>query len=372
MKDKITLLLVINRFGYGGAERLAVDLLNNFNRDLFEIHALTIFHDKSKNFLEKEIYNDASLHKVLFHNLFDVRAYVSLYKVVKNVKPDIVLSHLFFSNTVIRVMRLFFSFKVVCVEHNNYIHRKRHQILLNKLLDRCTDSYVAISSGVKDFFANQTHINSDKIHVIENGVDFKKIAAKTVGFSRVQVRSQLGVSEDTKLFINVGRVVKQKNQLSLLKAFVTLHEVYPKTHLIVVGDGPEFENLQLYIDEKHAHYITLIGYKENVHPYLAASDYMVLSSKIEGFGLVILEAYAHNLPVVSTPTVGGKLLIVNGATGIISDSFSSHSIGLALEKAVTTVLSGDEEIQHIMEKYDIHRVVRDYEKLLCRELSINC
>lgn len=102
-------------------------------------------------------------------------------------------------------------------------------------------------------------------------------------------------------FVNVGRLSPEKNQLRLLEAFARTHRAHPETRLLIIGDGPERHTLERAI---HALGIdgaaVLTGAVSNPFAIMRAADCFVLSSDYEGQPMVLLEAGALGLPVLST------------------------------------------------------------------------
>lgn len=150
---KINLLIVINNLNIGGAERLVVDKLKYFDREKFKISLLTLIQIPDSNNFESEVPKDVLFYKIDFKNFKDVRSWYLLYKKLKKIKPDVVISHLFFSNTVIRFLKPFFRFKVVSVEHNTYLKKTKMQIFVDKLLSLFVFKIVAVSKTVANFIS---------------------------------------------------------------------------------------------------------------------------------------------------------------------------------------------------------------------------
>jgi glycosyltransferase involved in cell wall biosynthesis len=89
--------------------------------------------------------------------------------------------------------------------------------------------------------------------------------------------------------------------------------------MIMVGDGELFTSVQDYISNNKLD-IRLVGWKTNVSNFLAASDILLLTSKNEGFGMVIAEAGWYGKPTISTKVGGVTEFITNGETGVLVDS----------------------------------------------------
>ena len=105
--------------------------------------------------------------------------------------------------------------------------------------------------------------------------------------------------------ISVGRLSEQKGYDRLLRVFKKLKSDGLDIELILVGNGDKYNELNEYIVEnKLEKDVTLLGFKENPYKYVRASDYLYVSSISEGFSLVIGEAMAIGIPVVSVDCPG--------------------------------------------------------------------
>lgn len=120
--------------------------------------------------------------------------------------------------------------------------------------------------------------------------------------------------------ICVGRFTPQKRFDRLIEAFSLIADKYPTWHVDIYGDGEDKEKLQKQILEKNlTHRIILNPPTKDIYSEYLKSQFFVLSSDFEGFGLVIVEAMACGLPVVATDCPYGPSEIVeDGVTGVLS------------------------------------------------------
>lgn len=156
-------------------------------------------------------------------------------------------------------------------------------------------------------------INPEKIFVIYNAVDFKEI--KT---SKEEARKILDISG--RILISAGRLVPWKGFDSIIDIMPSLLNNFSDTKLIIVGDGPEKENIKSQIlNLKLGDKVMLAGSlpKENLLLYLKASDIFVLNTAYEGFSHQIVEAMAVGLPVVTTAIGGNPEIITDGLNGFL-------------------------------------------------------
>jgi glycosyltransferase involved in cell wall biosynthesis len=137
--------------------------------------------------------------------------------------------------------------------------------------------------------------------VINNGIDSKAYAFDPA--SRAAVRKSYGIDSETVVVGNVGRLAYEKNQSLLLHVFKVFHSTHPESVLLLVGDGPERENLKrLAVELDLENYVIFAGTTNDVPAYLSAMDVFVFPSIFEGFGMAPLEAIAAGLPVVMSTT----------------------------------------------------------------------
>ncbi|OGF49173.1 hypothetical protein A3G55_04430 [Candidatus Giovannonibacteria bacterium RIFCSPLOWO2_12_FULL_44_25] len=150
-------------------------------------------------------------------------------------------------------------------------------------------------------------VRGEKIRVIYNAFDFKSVGH--------QLRRPT-----SKLIISAGRLVPWKGFGTLIEIMPEILKEVPETRLVIIGDGPEREKLELQITNyKLQKTVILTGnlFREKVLEYLAAADVFVLNTAYEGFSHQILEAMAIGVPIVTTDSGGNPELIENGKEGFL-------------------------------------------------------
>lgn len=166
-----------------------------------------------------------------------------------------------------------------------------------------------------------------KVKVIYNAV------APPVNFSRQQVRSDLGLSEDDFVVISVGRLVPWKGFGVLLDLAPALAKEIVGFKLIIVGDGPERKKLKVESEKlKIKDKILFTGQlpQEKLWQYLAAADLFVLNTGYEGLPHIVIEAMFLGLPVVTTRVGGNPEVVQDGENGILVEYNSKEEIKKAI------------------------------------------
>lgn len=141
-------------------------------------------------------------------------------------------------------------------------------------------------------------------------------AANEIKSRRATIRRELGISEQDRVILFCGRLIKAKSPLDLVKAYQKLNSKNKK--LIFVGDGILKETLRSYVKKNNVSSVRFEGFKnrKEIPNYYAAADVFVLPSIREATGMVVNEAMCFGLPVVVSDQVGfGKDLVLDGDNG---------------------------------------------------------
>lgn len=265
----------------------------------------------------------------------------SLIRYIKEIKPDILVSF-----TPASSLLLLLAYKMslckgelVCIErtspsmetlhHKSYIN-KTHNYFRKIVYPRAT-KIVAISNGVKSELINLLNLSPEKINVIYN----PSLTKNKIRKSYEEINHRWFTSNEFPVVVGVGRLVKQKDFSSLIKAFHILRKK-KACKLIIIGDGEEKNTLLNLIQELDLeNEIDLLGFKENPHPYMRLADLFVMSSAWEGFGNVLVEAMAYGTPVISTDCFSGPAEILeNGKIAPLVKVGDIHAMASVMMNAL--------------------------------------
>jgi len=183
---------------------------------------------------------------------------------------------------------------------------------LAKYLYRWADRVVGVSQGVVDDLVQVVGIRQDRVQVIYNpGV---------TSDLRVRVQSPLNhpwfEAGQPPVLLAVGRLIKQKDFSTLIKAFSLLRESRP-ARLLILGEGPERAMLEVLIRQLGVDQdVSLPGFVDNPFAYMARASVFVLSSLWEGLPTVLVEALYCGAPIVATDCPSGpREILKNGQNG---------------------------------------------------------
>ncbi|MGQ9696727.1 MAG: glycosyltransferase family 4 protein, partial [Armatimonadota bacterium] len=171
---------------------------------------------------------------------------------------------------------------------------------------------IAITQAVANSLSN-AGIKAQRLRVIPNG-----IATPIPKRCRHEVRDALGISNGAPVLIVAARLMEDKGVAWALKAHALLRSRIPAAILLVAGDGPDRDALELMASELElGNSVRFLGFRDDVADLLAASDVCLVPSIAEGQSLVALEAMALGTPVVATSAGGLAEIILDGETGLL-------------------------------------------------------
>ena len=212
--------------------------------------------------------------------------------------------------------------KIVFYHHGMLIDEELHKTCYAKV-----NRIVAVSRGVADMLEKQYPMYAEKISVIPNHIDLETVLEKAKAYP---------VERPAKLcFATVGRLVEEKRYDLVVQAAKWLKD-HGKSDFVwwLIGDGPERAAIQKQISDAHLESeVLLMGSMENPMPYVAAADVYVQPSDAESFGLAMQEALILHTKVVTSKTIGGKLLVQNGQNGVWVEQ-TAEDIAAGIEKAL--------------------------------------
>ncbi|WP_294358888.1 glycosyltransferase [uncultured Clostridium sp.] len=218
-----------------------------------------------------------------------------------------------------------------------------------------SDAHLAIGENVMEDLAKT--INREKIFVVGNPVEVKnqKICKRP--------------DRNLKLLF-VGRFSNVEKRLDVL--FKALALVKEPWNIKLIGDGIDHDMIvKLAEDLKIYNHIEWTGWKENPWDYVDEASALILTSDLEGFGLVVVEALARGIPVISTSCGGPTYMIKDGVNGWLIE----REDYLKLAELINKIQNGDLDLPKVKScvdsvlKYDVDNVVDNIEKVLIRECN---
>lgn len=337
---------IIHRLMMGGMENGLVNLINHMPAERYR-HAIICLKDSS-DFSKRIRRDDVRIYCLNRKEGQDFGMFVRLYKLLRELKPDIV--HTRNLATVECQVPAFLAGirRRVHGEHgwdsNDPSGISRKYRWLRRLLQPLIPLYIPLSRQLQRYLEDKVGVPPGKIRRIINGVDTLKFYPAQNAKSAIS-GCPFEDRENLLLVGTLGRMQGVKDQTNLAKAFVELLRIRPQAkafaRLVMVGEGPLRQaSLDILQAAGVLDLAWLPGERDDNAEILRGLDIFVLPSLAEGISNSILEAMATGLPVVATAVGGNPDLVLDGETGRLAPPASPEK----LAEALSEYLDGRERI----------------------------
>jgi glycosyltransferase involved in cell wall biosynthesis len=312
-----SLSLFLPQLSMGGAEKMAINLLNEWESSHLDIELVL---GAEKGPLLEELSSEISVHSLKFNTerypiIFCANR---LGNYINTTDPDLMLSFMYHANiTTLLSRRLSEKNPKVIVSERNHLssvleslptYKRLAVKLLQSRLYPSADHIIPISEGVAHDLKTHIGVNKAKVSVVYNPV----VTDQVIQLSKEDVEEAWFNPTEDDIVLAAGRLHPQKDFKTLIQAF---DKVYSELDckLVILGEGDQRSDLEELIHkldlEEDVH---LPGRVNNPYKYMRQASVFVLSSRWEGFGNVIVESLACGCPVVSTDCPSGPREILDG------------------------------------------------------------
>jgi glycosyltransferase involved in cell wall biosynthesis len=357
---------LIPHLGGGGAERVTALLAKGLPAEKYELHLGLITEAES---------NEELPPWVTVHALGAPRVRAGAFRLlllVRQLKPDLILSGMFHLNFLVLLLRPFFPRGThVVVRQNATVSSilafggvPWYTRLLYRRLYRHADRVICQTRAMAEDLAEELGL-ADRIAVLPNPVDVERIRHS---ISQDQ-RSRAGRGPH---LLAVGRLSREKGFDLLLRALAQVREQYSGASLLIAGTGPEEAALKaecraLGIDTA----VSFLGHIAHPWSYFPEATLFVLPSRHEGLPNALLEAAAGGLPIVALPASGGLVDLVRGQSGVwLGSEISAEALAASLLSALGSLRPGERFAHPFVDAFRIDRAIQAYESLIDEVLEI--
>ncbi|VVN01256.1 Glycosyltransferase Gtf1 [Pseudomonas fluorescens] len=306
----------------GGTDRVAVELSNIFSNGGIDVTFLTMKKRQCDYFILNPsvkrldlgfVADDQADSGVSYLGFRAFKSFFKMFVLLAKERPEFLVSNWTSVNCFALLAALPFKTKVVCVEHIHF----------------------AQPSKLWQWFRKLTYWTAHRVVCLTDKdlADYERIGARAEKiYNPLTVEVSRPSKREGKRFIAVGRLELQKGFDILINSFRLVLDQHPDASLDIYGDGTQRSALSMLISElKLEDSINLRGATKDISGAYSRSDFFVLSSRFEGFGLVIIEAQAHGLPVVAFDCPRGPAEIISDrVNGLIAKDGSVTDLAMRM------------------------------------------
>ncbi len=365
--NRIGVMHLIDTLDFGGAERVAVNLVNFLSREQYQVHLCTTRRDGP---LESAMASDVGRLRLKRKRRFEIRAVINLIRYIR--AHDIRILHAHGASIFSAILASLFlpSVSVVWHKHSEFHEAKPEHQVFYWFLAKMVKNTIVVTQTLRVWVIEALGIPSEKVHCIPNFVMSFKNGREHL--KQPQLPQCLG-----KRLVCVANMRIQKNHFMLIKAMESVVQQEPATQLILIGSNQDsrYEEVVLpAIRELHLeNYVIYLGERSDVDSILKKCDIGILCSQTEGFPLVLLEYGVAGLAVIATRVGQCADILQNGESGVLVSSGDSEE----LTKAILTIIkeSGKQSIlgkrllQHVNEAYNPGEIIKRISEIYSKSLQ---
>ena len=337
------ILQIVQGLAPGGAERFVVDLSNELAKTN-DVYLFTWKRSGKGDFYRSQVQDN--VHQISLDKPMTLmtKVYIAIYviRLILRIRPDVVQVHcqafpyIIIPSLLLRQSRYFYTVHNLAANdtkpgvstwiRKKFLYINIHAVTISKI---CSDSF-------KDYYGYSDYAT------IENGC--RNIHTSDHLEDVQQEIASYRKSPNTKVFLNVARVVKEKNQVTLTKIFNKLIDKGFDVVILMIGNkelDPQITK-DIMATIKYPDRIKLMGTRNNIPDYLHEVDYFCLPSLWEGLPISLLEAGMSGVYPVVTPVGGMPDVIKNKQWGMLSKDTSEEAFEEAIKKALALKIDKEE------------------------------
>ena len=362
MTQRPRILLLIPHLGGGGAEQVTALLARHLSREKYEVHlGLVTGAEHGPESLPAGVIQHAIGAKRVRSAAF------GLIQLVRQVKPDVILSGMAHLNFLVLLLRSFFPRNASVVVRQNSIASASlafgdlpaYTQLLYRLLYHRADRMICQTQAMAEDLTRVCRVSKELMAVLPNPVDVSGI--------RTAAADDSGQWRGTgPHLLAVGRLAPVKGFDLLLQSLGKVRRLYPTADLTIAGAGPEDAQLkQLARELGLEEAVNFAGHVDQPSTFFSGATLFVLSSRHEGLPNALLETAAGGLPLVATPASEGIVDLLRNQPGVwLAAKADADELAEVIIEALRRLQPGQRFVHSFVEQFDLSKSIQAYERLI--------
>ena len=367
---KKNIVIVVSAMNMGGAQRVVSILANHWSENGYTVTLISTFTGTTKSHFQ--INKNVTLKYLTDSMMFPKKnplnllwKLIHLRKEIKNQNPDVVISFLARVNVATALSTIGMESSLIICERTwpPFASLNNNLLWIYRVLFKGAEKIIVQTQKSKAWMTKKFPDNNVK--VIPNPI----IYPLPVHMEQSVSPNSL-ILQNRKVILASGRMVKFKQFDLLIRAFFQMKDKYQDWDLVILGDGEEEDSLnKLLLELEITDRVYFPGSVGNNSEWYERADLFVLSSIVEGFPNVLLEAMAYELPCVSFDcNTGPRDIIKDGFNGILVAPAEKES---GLVNALNKMIDNEEfrndignNAIHVREKYSVRNIMQKWDDIL--------
>ena len=243
-----------------------------------------------------------------------------------------------------------------------------------RFICRFVNKFVTGPEFMLDYYEKEVGVRKEKLHLLYNDIDINRFHPISQ-LEKQDMKSKLNLNEHKRVILMVHRLSPVRKTALYLKEIIKLKEIFHSSILVIVGDGPEKNELVKIVTESElSDSIIFVGSIPNkdIQDYYKVADIFINPSYTEGFPRVIIEAMAFGIPIVATDAGGTSDLFGTLQQRFIVEKTNPARFALKIIELVSTPhihsMLRDENLSNV-QRYTTAEVAKMYEEVIFYENS---
>ncbi len=316
-------------------------------------------------------------HKIL-HHTFRKRfpglylAASSIKKQCKRHRISLIHCHDSHAHTIAFLSALFFGNKSPIIVHRRVdFPIGKSWLSRHKYNYKTIAGYICVSEAIRKILIKDLK-HKEKAITIYSGIDFSRF--DNYLNNRSQLKNELGLAGDAILIGNTAALAPHKDYDTFIRTAHRLLLRHPDWHFVIMGDGPlrrQVENRIASLNLKKS--IILTGFRNDLPALLPGLDIFLMTSKTEGLGTSLLDAFYLGIPVVATKAGGISELVDDETTGLLAEVGDDRTLARQVERLIMgdklrklVCANARKKVIHFSHTQTANRTIQYYQDLLTK------
>jgi glycosyltransferase involved in cell wall biosynthesis len=332
--EPLRLLAIIEAYSMTGPAKNLVEFASVAREfDVETTVATFIRGQESNSFIETATRSGIRVHLIRERGLGDRAVLKDLLDLASRERPHVIQTHAVKSHFLARLAGLPKCAPWIAFHHGYTwpTMRARAYNQLDRWSLRAAAKVLTVSIPFRDELASKG-VARERIEVVHNAIRPDWGTERSAG-----LRVELGIAPGRNVILIVGRLSREKDHRTLLRAVDRIRSLNP--HLLVVGEGPERNAIEQEIRRlRLSDHVTLTGHQRSAEPYYGIANLAVLSSRSEGSPNALLEAMAASVPVVATSVGGIPEIVTDQESALLVPPGDVANMAAAMTRLLTEAL----------------------------------